>query len=128
MDDDKVGYGKPPRRSQFKPGQSGNPNGRPRRSPDAIDKLISEGLNAPVSYHEGGRRKRAPRYELTWKAMVMAAASGDLDAAAGVLQALKAAKRAGTVGPSIISVTGWLPVIDGLSENGDQDLPAEAEP
>ena len=25
-----VGYRKPPKHSQFKPGQSGNPNGRPR--------------------------------------------------------------------------------------------------
>ena len=24
-----VGYGKPPKQSQFQPGQSGNPNGRP---------------------------------------------------------------------------------------------------
>lgn len=27
-DDEDVGYGKPPRRHQFKPGQSGNPKGR----------------------------------------------------------------------------------------------------
>jgi len=25
-----VGFGKPPRSTRFKPGQSGNPNGRPR--------------------------------------------------------------------------------------------------
>lgn len=30
-DDYKVGYGKPPKSSQFKKGQSGNPNGRPRK-------------------------------------------------------------------------------------------------
>lgn len=29
---DDVGYGKPPKRTQFKPGQSGNPKGRPRAS------------------------------------------------------------------------------------------------
>lgn len=29
----KVGYGKPPREHQFKPGQSGNPNGRPSPMP-----------------------------------------------------------------------------------------------
>ena len=28
--DDQIGYGKPPKHSQFKPGQSGNPKGRPR--------------------------------------------------------------------------------------------------
>jgi hypothetical protein len=26
-DDDRVGYGKPPKHSRFKPGRSGNPNG-----------------------------------------------------------------------------------------------------
>jgi hypothetical protein len=29
-DDDRVGYGKPPKRMRFKPGQSGNPRGRAR--------------------------------------------------------------------------------------------------
>ncbi len=28
-----VGYGKPPRHTQFRKGQSGNPGGRPRREP-----------------------------------------------------------------------------------------------
>jgi hypothetical protein len=28
--DDEVGYGKPPKHGQFKPGKSGNPRGRPR--------------------------------------------------------------------------------------------------
>ena len=27
--DDTVGYGRPPKSTQFKPGQSGNPSGRP---------------------------------------------------------------------------------------------------
>lgn len=31
-DDDGVGYGRPPRATQFKKGQSGNPRGRPRKS------------------------------------------------------------------------------------------------
>lgn len=31
-DDEDVGYGKPPKRTRFKPGQSGNPKGRPKRA------------------------------------------------------------------------------------------------
>ncbi len=30
-DDDEVGYGRPPKQTQFKKGQSGNPRGRPRK-------------------------------------------------------------------------------------------------
>ena len=34
-EDDAVGYGRPPRAGRFRPGQSGNPHGRPRRPQDA---------------------------------------------------------------------------------------------
>lgn len=30
-DDDRVGYKRPPKKNQFKKGQSGNPKGRPKR-------------------------------------------------------------------------------------------------
>lgn len=43
-DDDKVGYGRPPKRHRFKKGQSGNPKGR-RRKPTSV----KEGLQALMS-------------------------------------------------------------------------------
>lgn len=36
-----VGYAKPPKASQFQPGQSGNPSGRPRGRP-SLDEIILE--------------------------------------------------------------------------------------
>ena len=43
--DDEVGYGKPPKKFQFKKGQSGNPRGRPKKKqamPDVLNGLMAE--------------------------------------------------------------------------------------
>ena len=56
-DDYQVGYGKPPRHTQFAKGQSGNPRGRPSGSKN-LATLVSEALNEMVIVAEdGGRRK-----------------------------------------------------------------------
>jgi len=52
-----VGYGKPPRHTRFKKGQSGNPRGRPCGSKN-LSSLLSEALNEPVIVAENGRRRK----------------------------------------------------------------------
>ena len=50
-DDDRVGYRRPPKRSQFKKGQTGNPGGRPRRrgtSDFDLDKLLDRAITVKV--------------------------------------------------------------------------------
>jgi hypothetical protein len=55
--DYEVGYGKPPRHTRFKKGQSGNPRGRPKESKN-LATLLKEALNEHVIVAEnGGRRK-----------------------------------------------------------------------
>ncbi len=53
---DRVGYGHPPQHSRYRPGQSGNPSGRPkgRRS---FQKDIAAALDAP-SPADGGKTKQ----------------------------------------------------------------------
>ena len=41
-DDYEVGYGKPPKNTQFRKGVSGNPRGRPKKAPDFDHVLIRE--------------------------------------------------------------------------------------
>ena len=53
-DDYDVGYGKPPKATQFKAGQSGNPKGRPGGTRNLKTDLLEE-LNQKVQVTVGGR-------------------------------------------------------------------------
>jgi hypothetical protein len=74
-----VGFGKPPRSSQFKPGQSGNAAGRPRGAKNFATALEQE-LKTRVIITENGRRKRVSKREVIAKHLVNKAAGGDLKA------------------------------------------------
>lgn len=52
-----VGYKKPPRHTRFKPGQSGNPNGRPRKKVTLAESIQKE-LNTRITVNEGGKQRR----------------------------------------------------------------------
>jgi hypothetical protein len=58
-DEDEVGYGKPPRKHQFKKGMSGDPSGRRARS-KSFDTLLEQQLDKKVSMSLGGRKVRVP--------------------------------------------------------------------
>jgi Family of unknown function (DUF5681) len=47
-DDNEVGYGKPPRNSRWKPGQSGNPKGRPKEGATGFLMEAAGILSEPV--------------------------------------------------------------------------------
>ena len=76
-DDDKVGYCRPPMHSRFKPGQSGNPRGRPRKN-RSIEAMIKRELKQTVVLKEGGREIRLSKREALIKQLVNRAISGDL--------------------------------------------------
>ena len=62
MPSENVGYGKPPKHSRFKPGQSGNPKGRPKgRIP--IARLVEKHLDAKMAVTIGGQQKTITRRE-----------------------------------------------------------------
>ena len=52
-----VGYGKPPERTRFKPGQSGNPHGRPKGVRN-FSTDVRQTSRMPVVLVEGGKKRR----------------------------------------------------------------------
>lgn len=71
-----VGYRKPPVKSRFKKGQSGNPKGR-RKGSLNLSTLIQRQLNSKVVITERGVRKSITKRELIAMQIVNKAAAGD---------------------------------------------------
>lgn len=63
-DDYEVGYRKPPRHSQFKPGQSGNPKGRPPKETTNLLAAVKETLMTKEKVRLNGEEVDLARIEM----------------------------------------------------------------
>ena len=81
---DAVGYKKPPREHQFRPGQSGNPSGRPKGARNFKTELREE-LSELVTVRDGDREIEVSKQRALIKSLVAAAIDGNQRAAASVL-------------------------------------------
>lgn len=75
-DDDQVGYGRPPKRTRFQKGKSGNPSGRPKKTP-LQQELFRKELSRRVTITEGGRSQRITKGELLARQVVTRAIKGE---------------------------------------------------
>ena len=78
-DDGAVGYKKPPKAHQFKPGQSGNPSGRRKAQPTFANDLADE-LRKSITLHEKGREKKITKQRAFIKTLTALAIKGDIRA------------------------------------------------
>ena len=77
---DDVGYCKPPKRTQFKPGQSGYPKGRPKGVRNFSTDVLST-LQSPIKVNKGGRTRSISTQLATLLVLRDKALKGDLKAA-----------------------------------------------
>jgi hypothetical protein len=78
-DDYDVGYGKPPKSGQFKPGESGNSAGRPKGTKNLKTDLQEE-LSSKINVMEGGNKVTYTKQQALVKTLSTKALKGDLRA------------------------------------------------
>src|SRR5438445_6441246 len=79
-----VGYRSPPKATRWKPGQSGNPKGRPKGSLNLATDLSAE-LGEEITVREGGRQHRISKQRALIKSLMAKALQGDVRATTAVL-------------------------------------------
>ena len=99
-----IGYKKPPRHSQFKPGNRCNPKGRGKRTVETEAEIIKRVLNSPAEFRHRGKSKRAPRIELMIRSLGLKALKGDISAAAMLLKIRAHCEKYGDINPTIITL------------------------
>lgn len=99
-DDEALGFKRPPRWAQFKPGQSGNPKGRPKKkaaeeptslalSTSEFDEMIRAQLDRTITINEGGKPKKLKMREVISLAQMNSAAKGNVYAQKEVLKTFR---------------------------------------
>ena len=86
--DYEVGYGKPPRKTRFTKGQSGNPRGRPCGAKN-LKTLLNEALDETIIVTENGGRRRVSKREAIITQLVNRSATADFRAIKILLDLLR---------------------------------------
>lgn len=81
----RVGYGRPPAEHRFRPGESGNPRGRPKGAKNKLPRLNEERLKSIVmaeayrgiKVNDGVRQVTIPMAQAVMRAIAMKAVKGD---------------------------------------------------
>lgn len=90
--DYEVGFGKPPKHSQFKKGQSGNPTGRAKGTKN-IATLLNKALDEKVTLTHEGRPRKVSKREVIITQLVNKSAKADFRALKLLLEMVSEIER-----------------------------------
>ncbi len=79
-----VGYGRPPKTTRFRKGESGNPKGRPKGS-RPVGAVLQEILQQRIAVTENGRTRRIPALEVMLRRLANDAMRNDVAALKTIL-------------------------------------------
>jgi hypothetical protein len=125
-----VGYGKPPKHAQFKKGQSGNPDGRPKGTLN-LATVLERTLREEVVVNENGRRKVITKLEAAITQLINKSASGDLKAVALLTGLVRSAEERASQTVALNSdldevdekvVLGILKRLESTNRGGQEDV------
>ena len=85
---DEIGHGKPPKDTQFKPGQSGNPKGRPPKKPVTAAGILFDVFLEEMVVQKSGIEHKMPRLAVLANQIIADALTGDKKAIEQVLKLL----------------------------------------
>ena len=77
-EDYNTGYGKPPKRSRFQKGRSGNPKGRPKGRKNK-GSVVREVIERKVTIRENGKTRKVTVFEALVESMVSKALNGSIN-------------------------------------------------
>jgi hypothetical protein len=133
-----VGYGKPPRHTQFRKGQSGNPGGRPRRQPvqRANALLLTEAYRS-VAIKEDGRMVPVTALQAILRSQIELAINGNYRAQRDILKAVQDLEFLKSIGeyretfvddePDVDDETDVGGETDQASQSGEEDETRDAD-
>ena len=96
----KVGYGRPPKATQFKPGKSGNPKGRPK-GPKSVGAVLNDILHRRIEVTENGETRRIPVLVVMLRRLANEAVRSDPRALKLMLSLMDRYTEAPEVGPQL---------------------------
>ena len=107
-------YQRPPRKGQFKPGQSGNLGGRPKGSKN-IRTYVHEHLNKKIPIIEGGKTRKISRVEAIAIQLVNQAAKGEPKGLAAIMSLTREFdSAAGELRPNVLARAEDAVVLEGI--------------